>query len=115
VIEYLKHYAEERKEFWDYETALRERTADALAAYVAVHKAHSLKFAELPLEYKPVVHLLHVEYLDTLRAKKHTVQLSTAIRIVNMLKDFEQRRLIGAAAFVAPVVKNSEPETPLEA
>lgn len=112
VVEYLKHYAEERKEFWDYETALRERTADALAAYAAVHKAHSLKFAELPIEYKPVVHLLHVEYLDTLRGKKHTVQLSTAIRIVNMLKDFEQRRLISAAAFVTPAaVLVKEPET----
>ena len=115
VVEYLKHYADERKDFWDYETSLRARTADALTAYVSVHKAHSLKFSELPVEYKPVVHLLHVDYLNNLRGKKHTVQLSNAIRVVNTLKDFEQRRLIGAAAFVAPALlekgpKNSESE-----
>lgn len=116
VVEYLKHYSDERKDFWDYETKLRERTADALVAYVAVHKAHSIKFGELPVEYKPVVHLLHVEYLNVLRAKKHTVQLSNAIRIVNTLKDYEQRRLIGAAAFIAPAAllvkepKNSDSE-----
>jgi hypothetical protein len=115
VVEYLKHYAEERKDFWDYETALRERTADAVVAYGAVHKAHTMKFAELPLEYKPVVHLLHVEYLNVLRAKKHTVQLSTAIRVVNVLKEFEQRRLIAAAPFKAPAVKNSETEELTEA
>ena len=108
VVDYLKHYSDERKDFWDYETALRARTADALTAYVAVHKAHSLKFAELPVEYKPVVHLLHVDYLNNLRGKKQTVQLSNAIRVVNTLKEFEQRRLIGAAAFTAPSVKNSE-------
>jgi hypothetical protein len=102
VTEYLKHYADERKEFWDYETALRQRTSNALEAYIAVHKAHLLKFSELPVEYKPVVHLLHVEYLNTLRSQKQTVQLSHAIRIVNALKDFEQRRLIGATAFQAP-------------
>ena len=42
--------------------------------------------------------------------KKQTVQLSNAIRIVNTLKEFEQRRLIGASAFVAPAVKNSDSE-----
>ena len=104
VTEYLKHYSDERKEFWDYETALRQRTADALVAYIAVHKSHLLKFAELPIEYKPIVHLLHVEYLNTLRSHKQTVQLSHTIRIVNALKEFEQRRLIRAQPFQAPAV-----------
>jgi len=103
VTDYLKHYADERKEFWEYETSLRDRTADSLVAYSAVHKAHSMKFSELPLEYKPVVHLLHVEYLNSLRPKKQSVQLSTAINVVNKLKDFEQRRLISAQPF-KPVV-----------
>jgi hypothetical protein len=103
VTDYLKHYGDERKDFWDYETALRERTANALVAYVAVHKAHRIKFNELPVEYKPVVHLLHVEYLNTLRAQKQTVQLSHAIRIVNSLKTFEQRRLISAEPFAMPL------------
>jgi hypothetical protein len=112
VTDYLKHYADERKEFWEYETALRERTADSLVGYSAVHKAHTIKFSELPLEYKPVVHLLHVEYLNSLRPKKQSVQLSTAIHVVNKLKDFEQRRLISAQPFKPVVAETVMP--PLE-
>ena len=102
VLEYLKHYGEERKNFWAFESILRERTADILSAYSAVHKAHTLKFSELPAAYKTPVHLLHVEYLNVLRQKKHTVQLNTVIGIVNGLKMFEQRRLLEAAPFVPP-------------
>ena len=112
VTDYLKHYADERKEFWEYETSLRDRTTDSLVAYSAVHKAHTMKFSELPLEYKPVVHLLHVEYLNTLRLKKQSVQLSTAIHVVNKLKDFEQRRLISAEPFKPVVAEMAMP--PLE-
>ena len=104
VVEYLKHYSEDRKEFWDYETLLRARTNDLLTAYNAVHKGHTMKFAELPAGYKPGVHLLHVEYLSVLREQKLKVGLGNAIKIVNGLKEFEQVRLIGTEAFVPPVV-----------
>uniref|UniRef100_A0A6C0JUU3 T4 RNA ligase 1-like N-terminal domain-containing protein n=1 Tax=viral metagenome TaxID=1070528 RepID=A0A6C0JUU3_9ZZZZ len=113
VTDYLKHYSDERKEFWVYETNLRQRTEDALMAYVAVHKAHTLKFAALPVEYKPVVHLLHVEYLNNLRAQKETVKLSHVIRVVNSLKEFEQRRLLSAQAFQAPVAEPLVAEPPV--
>jgi hypothetical protein len=105
VVEYLKHYGDERKDFWNYETTLRQRTADVLTAYIAVHKSHTMKFAEVPFEYKPAVHLLHVEYLANLRAQKQTVQLSHAIRLVNSMKQFEQRRLLGAGAFQMPLAE----------
>jgi hypothetical protein len=108
VLEYLKHYSEERKTFWDYEQTLRARTADVLAAYEQVHKAHALKFADLPAEYKPAVHLLHVKFLEELRQKGYKVILRNAVQVVNDLKDFEQKRLMGAAAFVAPVAEDTE-------
>ena len=124
VLEYLKHYGdsqsfpgtandpssalngrmhgEERKTFWGYEQTLRARTADVLAAYEQVHKAHALKFADLPGAYKPAVHLLHVKFLEELRAKGFKVILRNAVDVVNHLKDFEQKRLLDAEAFVAP-------------
>jgi hypothetical protein len=93
----------ERQTFWGYEQALRAKTAQVLAAYEIVHKAHALKFADLPAAFKPAVHLLHVAYLETLRPKGFKVLLRNAIDVVNHLKDFEQKRLLAAEAFVAPV------------
>lgn len=113
VIEYLKHYGDspshpdtaykqqERKVFWGFEQSLRARTADVLAAYEQVHKAHALKFADLPVAYKPAVHLLHVKFLEELRAKGFKVILRNAVDVVNNLKDFEQKRLLGAEPFAA--------------
>jgi hypothetical protein len=103
MLEYLKHYGEERKLFWEFEQTLRARTADVLAAYEQVHKAHAMKFADLPAAYKPAVHLLHIRFLEELRSKGHKVILRTAVECVNGMKDFEQRRLLMAEAFVAVV------------
>jgi len=94
VVEYLKHYAEDRTEFWNYESELRSKTTEVLKAYITVHKAHKMKFAELPVEFKPCVHLLHADYISNLRPSKMTVQLSHAIAVVNGLKEFEQKRLL---------------------
>lgn len=122
VLEYLKHYGgeqshpaaanaqQERKTFWNLEQTLRARTADALTAYEQVHKAHASKFADLPDAYKPVVHLLHVKFLEELRPKGYKVILRNAVDVVNHLKDFEQKRLMAAAPFVtaAPVEYTAE-------
>lgn len=103
VVEYLKHYGQEqsggvdeRAQFWGLEQQLRKCTTAVYEAYNAVHKAHTLKFAQLPAAFQPAVHLMHVEYLTTLRPKKGNVQLSVAIQIVNGLKTFEQKRLLAA-------------------
>jgi hypothetical protein len=108
VVEYLKHYGEERKTFWAYEQALRARTADVLTAYGIVHKAHATKFADLPVAYKPAVHLLHVKFLEELRAKGYKVILRNAVDVVNGLKEFEQKRLLEAEPFIAPAVAPQE-------
>lgn len=102
VGEYLKHYGEERQVFWGYEQTLRAKTGQVLAAYEVVHKAHQVKFADLPAALKPAVHLLHKAYLETLRPKGYKVLLRNAIDVVNHLKDFEQKRLMAAEDYVAP-------------
>jgi hypothetical protein len=101
--EYLKHYAEDRDEFWQFEQTLRARTSDVLTAYNDVHKLHAIKFAELPLEYKPAVFRLHVKYLEELRPKNFTIRIQNVIDIVNTLKDFEQKRLMDGKPYVAVV------------
>lgn len=119
VVEYLKHFGSERsfpgtantsverQTLWGYELALRAKTAQVLAAYELVHKAHAAKFADLPPVFKPAVHLLHVAYLETLRPKGYKVLLRNAVDVVNHLKDFEQRRLLVAEDFVAPTAEPS--------
>lgn len=102
VVEYLKHYNEERQRFWDYEQALRARTADVLAAYCDVHKAHKVAFKNLPLEYRPAVFRLHSLWRDTLRPKGYTVRIQNAIAAVNELRPFEQRRLLEAPVYATP-------------
>ena len=108
VKEYLRTFGEERQTFWDLETKLREQTQVAFKAYEAVHKSHAMKFADLPVGYKPAVHLLHVEYLGSLRAAKRSVQPGNAIKVVNDLRNFEQRRLLEAPALVVPEVLPTE-------
>ena len=80
-----------------------------------MHKAHALKFADLPAAFKPAVHLLHVAYLETLRPKGYKVLLRNAIDVVNHLKDFEQKRLLAAEAFVAPAEPLAQPAEPVPA
>ena len=106
VMEYLKHYGEDRAAFWKFEQTLRARTADVLTAYERVHKAHEQPFADLPTAFKPAVHLLHVKYLTELREKGYKVLLRNAIDVVNRLKPFEQRRLMEAEPL--PVVEDEE-------
>jgi hypothetical protein len=107
VMDYLKHYSEDRKVFWDFEKTLRVRTEDVLSAYVDVHKAHSVAFKDLPEALRPAVYMLHVKWRDELRPKGYSVRLQNAIEVVNNMRDFEKRRLMETAAYVrvSPVVK----------
>ena len=95
VIDYLKHYGEERETFWAFEQAFRAKTNDVLKAYEDVNKTRAKTFADLNPAYKPAVFLLHSYYLTMLRPeKKGSIRLNDAIRVVNGLKAFEQRRLL---------------------
>jgi hypothetical protein len=108
VMDYLKHYAEDRDIFWEFEQKLRARTADVLAAYVDVHKAHAVKFKELPEALRPAVYMLHVQWRDELRTKGFSVRLQNAIQVVNHMRGFERVRLMNAEPYVA-VAKSLEP------
>ena len=113
VMEYLKHYSEDRTKFWEFEKTLRARTTDVLAAYVDVHKAHAVKFKELPVALQPAVFMLHVLWRDKLREKGFSVRLQNAIDVVNRLRDFEKRRLMEATAY-QPVSPSRGEEAPAE-
>ena len=101
VMEYLKHYSEDRDMFWEYEQQLRARTAGVLNAYVDVHKAHTVKFKELPEALRPAVYMLHVVWRDELRAKGFTVRLQNAIQVINAMRDFEKVRLMQLEPYVS--------------
>jgi len=114
VMDYLKHYTEERDLFWSFEEKLRARTADVLAAYVDVHKAHAVKFKELPEPLRPAVFMLHVIWRDELRAKGFTVRIQNAIQVVNRMRSFERVRLINAEPYVAVAKPLSRPDEVVE-
>ena len=111
VVDYLKHYSEDRDVFWAYEQTLRARTESVLAAYVDVHKAHTVTFKGLPEAYRPAVFLLHKLWLQELREKGHVVRNFEAVRVVAELREFEQKRLLAAEPYVAALipVKAEEP------
>lgn len=106
VVDYLKHYKEDSDEFWKYEEILRARTADVFSAYVDVHKAHVVKFKELPEQIRPAVFLLHTKWREHLRPKGFYVRLQNVIEVVNKLRPFEKERLMDMEPYVAVAKRN---------
>jgi hypothetical protein len=113
VVEYLKHYSEDREAFWTLETLLRERSGNVLSAYIDVHKAHTVAFKELPEAYRPAVFVLHKLWLQELREKGHVVRGIEASRVVADLRDFEQKRLMAATPYVAAPKVETAVSTPV--
>jgi hypothetical protein len=93
VTEYLKHYGEERQVFWDFETTLRRRTKEIYDSYVAVHKSHEKKLADLHQPDKTVVFKLHSHFLANLRPQSKSVRMQDVIDLVNALPLWEQALL----------------------
>ena len=94
VLEYLKHYAEERAVFWDFEQRFRAVTLAVYAGYVDVHKAHAKKLTDLPKNVSPCVFRLHAHYLEHLKPENLTVKQKDAIDLVNKMTLLEQRRMM---------------------
>ncbi len=111
VVEYLKHYGDERNQFWAYEQALRARTKDIVAAYADVHKAHSVAFKDLPEAYQPAVFRLHALFLEKLREKGYKVRLQNAVQVVREMPAFEKRRLLDAEPYEAAAAPVAESES----
>ena len=94
VVEYLKHYAEERAVFWDFEQRFRALTLAVYAGYVDVHKAHAKKLTDLPKNVSPCVFRLHAHYLEHLKPQTLTVKQKDAIDLVNKMTLLEQKRMM---------------------
>ena len=94
VLEYLKHYAEERAMFWDFEQRFRALTLAVYAGYVDVHKAHAKKLTDLPKNVSPCVFRLHAHYLEHLKPQTLTVKQKDAIDLVNKMTLLEQKRMM---------------------
>jgi hypothetical protein len=94
VVEYLRHYSEDRQTFWNLEQQLRAATKTVFDSYCEVHKAHSKKLADLPKAIQPCVFRLHALYLSDLKPKNESVKMKDAVELVNKMPLFEQRRLL---------------------
>lgn len=94
LTEYLKHYGEERQIFWEFETLLRKRTKEIYDSYVAVHKSHEKKLADLQQPDKTVVFKLHSHYLSVLRSQSKTIKMQDVIDLVNSFPLWEQALLL---------------------
>ena len=94
VVEYLKHYSEDRQVFWDLEQKLRAATKAVFDSYCEVHKAHEKKLADVPKPIQPCVFRLHSLYLSDLKPKNEAVKMKDAVELVNKMPIFEQRRLL---------------------
>ena len=109
VVEYLKHYSEDRQTYWDLEQRLRAVTKIAFDSYCEVHKAHNKKLADLPKNIQPCVFRLHSHYLNDLKPKNESIKMKDAVEVVNKMPIFEQRRLFANTVVpVAPDVPTPE-------
>lgn len=94
VIDYLKHYSEERETFWEFEQKFRTLTNDVYNGYVDVHKAHSKKLTDFPKNISPCIFRLHAHYLEHLKPSKETVRTKDCIEVINSMSLLDQRRLM---------------------
>jgi hypothetical protein len=94
VLEYLKHYREERQIFWDFEQRIRSLTNDVYNGYVDVHKAHTKKLTDFPKNISPCIFRLHAHYLEHLKPEGESVRLKDCIELINNMSLLDQRRLM---------------------
>jgi len=112
VTEYLKHFSEEREQFWVHEQSLRAQTQCVYMAYVDVHKTRTKKLAEVAKVLQPFVFRLHAKFLESAAAgTKVPITMKEAIELVNTAPMFEKKRLLTTpVASVASVAANPATE-----
>lgn len=94
VMEYLKHYGEERNDFWGFEQKFRQLTAEVFDAYCSVHKAHTSKLTDHPKHISPCVFRLHAHYLEHLKPENQTVRMRDCVEVINGMSPLDQKRLM---------------------
>jgi hypothetical protein len=94
VMEYLKHYSEERQTFWEFEQKFRTLTNDVYNGYAEVHKAHAKKLTDFPKNISPCIFRLHAQYLEHLKPNGESVRIKDCIELINNMSLLDQRRLM---------------------
>jgi hypothetical protein len=103
VMEYLKHYSEERQTFWDFEQKFRGLTNQVYDGYVEVHKAHTKKLTDFPKNISPCIFRLHAHYLEHLKPSGESVRIKDCIELINNMSLLDQRRLMTPPRVPVPV------------
>lgn len=105
VLEYLKHYSEERNTFWDFEQRLRKLTLDVYNGYTEVHKLHTKKLTDFPKNISPCIFRLHAHFLEHLKPEGYKVAMKDAIELINNMSLLDQRRFMTPPVERAPVAE----------
>lgn len=116
VMEYLKHFSEDRNLFWTFEQSLRAQTQCVYMAYVDVHKTRVKKLADLPKILQPFVFRLHAKFLESAAAgTKVSISMKETVELVNLSPLFEKRRLLTTPTVVMPIQEPLSQEVSQEA
>ena len=82
---YLFYYPEEKELIDQLEVLLRLLTQQLYNFYVCVHIKHSIKFADLPPQWKTHVYALHSYYLGNLKTRGFFVRKQEVVQYMNNL------------------------------
>jgi len=82
---YLFYYPEEKELIDQLELLVRQLTQQLYNFYVCVHIKHSIKFADLPPQWKTHIFALHSYYLGNLKGKGFFVRKQEVVQYMNNL------------------------------
>jgi len=82
---YLFYYPEEKELIDQYELLVRQLTLQLYNFYVCVHIKHSIKFADLPPQWKTHIFALHSFYLGNLKAQGFFIRKQEVVQYMNNL------------------------------
>lgn len=82
---YLFYYPEEKELIDQYELLMRQLTQQLYNFYVCVHIKHSIKFADLPPQWKTHIFALHSFYLGNLKAQGFFIRKQEVVQYMNNL------------------------------
>jgi hypothetical protein len=82
---YLFYYPEEKELIDQLELLVRQLTQQLYNYYVCVHIKHSIKFADLPPQWKTHIFALHSYYLGNLKGKGFFVRKQEVVQYMNNL------------------------------
>jgi len=85
LLTYLFYYPEEKELIDQYELLVRQLTQQLYNFYVCVHIKHSIKFADLPPQWKTHIFALHSFYLGNLKAQGFFIRKQEVVQYMNNL------------------------------